>query len=230
MSDSYKIYASKDYVDSKGLPDGQAAHQQLVTDAEGVAKWEDKAFGEKTTKFFLVEESAVAYILQSGDLWIGSVSNLTPPITYNASVRYVITINGVDYDAIVFDSQHLDVIVALPDVPTASGGKGHRVRIAGNNGNIVVYDCMENTELELVVSVSSLMHEIKTIDPKYLPTTVPVIQSAQVGQTIIVKSVDENGKPTAWETIDPWVITSPNGTQFKLTIDDEGILSAAELV
>jgi WD40 repeat protein len=32
-----------------------------------------------------------------------------------------------------------------------------------------------------------------------LPTTVPVIQSASVGQTIIVKSVDQNDKPTEWE-------------------------------
>ena len=50
-----------------------------------------------------------------------------------------------------------------------------------------------------------------------------------VGQTIVVKSTDANGKPTAWETIDPWVITSPNGTQFKITIDNEGTLSATEL-
>ncbi len=35
--------------------------------------------------------------------------------------------------------------------------------------------------------------------PNYLPTTVPVIKSAQVGQTVVVKAVDENGKPTEWE-------------------------------
>lgn len=60
-------------------------------------------------------------------------------------------------------------------------------------------------------------------DVMLTPTT------ASVGQIIAVKSVDGNGKPTEWETIDPWTITSPNGTQFKLTIDDEGILSATEL-
>lgn len=35
-----------------------------------------------------------------------------------------------------------------------------------------------------------------------IPSNVPFIQSAQVGQTIAVKSVDENGKPTEWETVD----------------------------
>jgi hypothetical protein len=44
--------------------------------------------------------------------------------------------------------------------------------------------------------------EIKTLDETFIPTSVPVIQSAQVGQTIVVKSVDENGKPTEWEAVD----------------------------
>lgn len=35
-----------------------------------------------------------------------------------------------------------------------------------------------------------------------IPTTVPVIQSATVGQTVVVKAVDEDGKPTEWEAAD----------------------------
>ena len=35
-----------------------------------------------------------------------------------------------------------------------------------------------------------------------IPVTVPDIQAATVGQTIVVKSVDENGKPTEWEAVD----------------------------
>lgn len=45
----------------------------------------------------------------------------------------------------------------------------------------------------------------------FIPTTVPVIQSAQVGQTIIVKSVDENGKPTEWEAADISGVETVNG-------------------
>ena len=40
------------------------------------------------------------------------------------------------------------------------------------------------------------------IDEKYLPTTVPTVHSAYVGQTIAVKSVDGNGNPIEWEAID----------------------------
>ena len=39
-----------------------------------------------------------------------------------------------------------------------------------------------------------------TNDASYL--SVPVIQSAKTGQTIAIKYVDENGKPTEWETVD----------------------------
>ena len=40
------------------------------------------------------------------------------------------------------------------------------------------------------------------IADKFLPTTVPVIQTASVGQTVVVKAVDESGKPTEWEAVD----------------------------
>lgn len=72
----------------------------------------------------------------------------------------------------------------------------------------------------------------QTLSEVYLPTTIPVVQSAQVGQAVVVKAVDENGRPTEWETVDPWVITSStegSTKQFRLTIDDEGVLTATEI-
>lgn len=62
---------------------------------------------------------------------------------------------------------------------------------------------------------------------------IPIPSTAQVGQTIVIKSIDENGKPKEWESIDPWIITSStegSAKKFKLTIDDSGVLSAEELV
>lgn len=64
-------------------------------------------------------------------------------------------------------------------------------------------------------------------------TAIPLIEQAIAGQVPVVKSVDENGKPTEWETLDPWVISSStegSTKQFKLTIDDEGVLTATEIV
>jgi hypothetical protein len=63
--------------------------------------------------------------------------------------------------------------------------------------------------------------EIKQIEEKFIPDTVPTIQSATVGQTIRVSAVDENGVPTAWEAFDPFVLTDEStGTKYKLTVVD----------
>ena len=56
----------------------------------------------------------------------------------------------------------------------------------------------------------------------------PFIVSAEVGQIIKVKAINNEGIPIEWEAVDQWVISSPN-KQFKLTIDDEGVLTASEI-
>lgn len=55
---------------------------------------------------------------------------------------------------------------------------------------------------------------VKQLDPKFIPSSIPVIQSATVGQTIVVKSVDGTGKPTEWNAVD---IERPSMTQVTLT-------------
>ena len=62
---------------------------------------------------------------------------------------------------------------------------------------------------------------------------IPIPQTASVGQVLAVKAVDENGKPTEWEVVDPMVVSSstPGSTKkFKITVDDSGTISATEVV
>lgn len=66
-----------------------------------------------------------------------------------------------------------------------------------------------------------------------LSTKISAPYTAAVGQTIVVKAVNENGKPTEWECVDPWVITSStegSTKQFKITVDDTGALTLTEIV
>lgn len=42
----------------------------------------------------------------------------------------------------------------------------------------------------------------KQLKEEYIPESVPNIQTAAVGQTIVVSEVDKNGKPTKWEAVD----------------------------
>lgn len=50
------------------------------------------------------------------------------------------------------------------------------------------------------IRLYDLSVKIKQLDEEFIPSTVPVIGSASVGQTLVVKAVDGNGKPTEWET------------------------------
>lgn len=43
---------------------------------------------------------------------------------------------------------------------------------------------------------------VHKLEEKYIPDSIAKVGTAEVGQTIVVKSVDENGKPTEWECKD----------------------------
>ena len=63
--------------------------------------------------------------------------------------------------------------------------------VATNNPNIIAGKSVQVfTEMETVV--------VKPLDEKYIPDTIPKVQSAAVGQTVIVDAIDENGKPIKW--------------------------------
>lgn len=76
----------------------------------------------------------------------------------------------------------------------------------------------------------------------YKNPVIPKIFTAQVGQAIVVKSVDENGKPVEWEAVDMPDASAPktefilnsstegSAKKFKITIDDDGVLTATEVV
>jgi hypothetical protein len=83
------------------------------------------------------------------------------------------------------------------------------------------------------VNVSDIPTKVSELenDKEYITST--NISVATVGQTLVVKAVDSNSKPTEWEVVDPWIMTSStegSNKKFKLTIDDEGVLTAAEIV
>ncbi|MGM9642338.1 MAG: polysaccharide deacetylase family protein [Eubacteriales bacterium] len=58
------------------------------------------------------------------------------------------------------------------------------------------------------------------LDENYIPTTVPRVESASVGDILKVKSVDDNGKPTEWEAQDMDGITPHIGDNGNWYIGD----------
>lgn len=53
-----------------------------------------------------------------------------------------------------------------------------------------------------VYSIAGATPVYHPLETEYIPMTVPRAAAAAVGQTIVVKAVDDNGKPTEWEAAD----------------------------
>lgn len=111
-------------------------------------------------------------------------------------MELALTINGTKYDAILDDEYEPD---------------HYRHRISGVATVNVYYAegnwyCLINTVEPGYVSVAVVSRTFKTLDPMYLPPDIgegaDIDVVATPGQMIVVKSVDENGKPTEWEAID----------------------------
>lgn len=71
------------------------------------------------------------------------------------------------------------------------------VTIKGSSGSGVYIGAEEPTDSNVNVWIDT-DEEVSTEDSDFIP----VPTTAEVGQTIVVKAVDENGKPTEWETAD----------------------------
>jgi hypothetical protein len=75
---------------------------------------------------------------------------------------------------------------------------------------LIVFKTADESAAHTVKASSvNITRELKQLDEKFIPDTIartanviPVPATASVGQTIVVKSVDENGKPTEWEAVD----------------------------
>lgn len=133
-------------------------------------------------------------------------------------------ISGTPYLLIYADNHWLSINSVKPDgldllnfVVPDSGGTGltsltKGSYLVGNNRSSVLL----KTPAEVLADIGAT----------------PAPATAEVGQAIVVKAVDENGKPTEWETVDPMVVgssTTGSTKKFKITVDDSGTITATEV-
>lgn len=97
------------------------------------------------------------------------------------------------------------------------------IRNAVTNG-VETFDLYGEGEVLVAIPEEIISPKIARVSD--IPDAIINPSTATVGQTIVVKAVDENSKPTEWEAVDMNVLTSPNGTKYKITVADDGTLSA----
>lgn len=125
---------------------------------------------------------------------------------------YNVVWGGREFAGVTATENHLGqpMLTLVFDGPTTN-----YVYITSDSTN-EVYNIEGFEEGTFELTINRRTSFVKPLADKFLPTTVPVIQSAQVGQTIAVKAVDENGKPTEWEAVD----MSAGGKKYILSTTD----------
>lgn len=165
----------KGNVEVSGLPEGAAAHQMLVTDADGNEVWEDRTHYEVIELEVLLENHAVnCDSLHTNEYgtetygyygWVGTVSGSSEiallPDNYVVGQTYRVTLDGTEYDVVCSNAGWLGNPYLCADSGTDNGlpfGLRYSCLYVPTSG--------KGTH---TLSVASIVATLKQLDKKFVP-------------------------------------------------------------
>lgn len=213
MSDSYKIYASQEYVDGKvgqitGLPENAGSNQQLVTNKNGSVKWEnlthykrDKITLSLSPKFDALSNSA------SGRYVGGTSSNNPAQVEAAAEIRdemYKYLKGGPSKWILYFDGERVEVTVRRFPLYWTAGSTIDGTYIIPFTIHIstLQLEVYYNDDNEHTFGIELSEPELKQLDEDYIPDTIarktdlPEIPTTDQANVQLVTNM--NGEVT-WE-------------------------------
>lgn len=218
-----KRLASEDYVSA------QATEITVEKLSEHVTSWNDltdRPFGEVVSEVSIVSTSFEAsYNRKFGC----DIADINGSLNLEAGKTYTIIFNDFTYPDLVCYVESNDSCLALGDSESCYGGDGtfstysFSIHDKGDTWRFFTPHTGETTFDETACTVEITTNMLKTVplSEGFIPdtiarvsTSVPTPTTASVGQTIIVKAIDESGKPTEWECVN---IERPFMTQVTLT-------------
>lgn len=172
MSESYKIYASRDYVDERALPGGATGYQQLVTDGEGNKVWEDRLAWKASESKTLFDGTPVL-IRTSYGMGMYQIGDESPNnIELYPNKTYTIVFDGTTYANLQPQSSDRGISVMVEH--TDDSGDPTPVMIitdstrAENNPGTYLEAMIPGEENHTLILIEH-SEAYKTIDPEYLP-------------------------------------------------------------
>lgn len=227
-----------------GLPTGGGAYQQLVTDGDGNALWEDRLAYAYTGMVEILPETTLAVNTDSMDAYISE------PLTGNlvAGNEYTVTYNGTDYVCKAQEVQGDVVMNCLGNIGAMEGGEGTGepfvfVQIppemaAGEDiyAGMYALDGSSTVTIKIVGEGES----VHRLDRKYLPEYIygdEVKDVVFLSETTLEPVLSENGTSA-------FVLTNPydsplvmnatytvmwNGTEYKC-VPAEGIVNGVQKI
>lgn len=236
--------------------DEQIIPKTIARTSESVKSWNDLKdipFGKKKYEFILGAQYETA---TNGSLTFSKITNHTPKLEELYHGSFIISINaenagpGLDEGTVFVELPIIPELVYQHDgyftvgtfsedvttdyfgsfvVVTNDSVKIENIKLTHGTWFIISKGLEEGAKGSIYLT-KPLYFE--TIDEEYFPSTTPKIEKASVGQVVVIKSVDKNGKPTAWEAIDPWIVqssTAGSNKKFRLSVDDSGAITATEI-
>lgn len=160
-------------VQVSGLPDGASANQQLVTDREGVVKWEEKPFYhfQDTEVITWDGDTTGREEVSLGDLSFYKISDTIYPPDSIIGSTFTIMRNGVPEDIVITDEMFTDMSSNFPGTWSVSFerhpvlGSGPALDFVGSSGGLYYL----KTNSYYVSSFSLISTVLKEIDPVYIP-------------------------------------------------------------
>ena len=160
-------------VQVSGLPDGASANQQLVTDSEGVVKWEEKPFYtfQDTEVITWDGDTAGRNELPLDDTKkLYHVSNTIYPPVGIIGNTFTVMRNGVPEDIVITDEMFMDMSGHVPGMWQVAYDGAFSVACAPidfSGSPAGLYFLKTDSYYVLSLSINSTV--LKEIDPIYLP-------------------------------------------------------------
>ena len=188
------------------LPESTDPHMQLVTDVDGNKVWEEKLCYRSGVLSLKLNSANASYRGESSSYGTyfesESISNDPEQIAAFQAIGNSIYTNLAAqttwtfyWDGVCYQTarRRIPVVLNITEL-----GIVLSIFQQGSRGAIEIY---YNEEGEHTLEFETLDAATKQLPYEFIPANVPVISEASVGQMIVVKAIDENGQPTAWETI-----------------------------
>lgn len=170
---SIKFPGLADTYTVNSMPDGASANQQLVTDKDGVVKWEEKPFYQfqDTETIAWDGDTTGREEVSLGGFSFWKISDTIYPPDGIIGSTFTIMNNGAPEDIVITDEMFSDVSSHFPGVWTVmydgrpAFGSGPAINQFGSSGGLYYV----KTDTYYVSSSSLIKTTIKEIDPVYIP-------------------------------------------------------------
>lgn len=158
MALSNRKLTAKDFQTASGAP----PNSQLVTDADGVAKWEDRlAYTEKNTSM-LVPETTINIESANAPCY-----DLFALEGFAAGETYIVTWDGVSYECVSYIAQPPDTpSIGNGAIATTNGGNGEPFFCTVYEGKVMLFASESGEHTISIYGATVVVHKIAD---EYLP-------------------------------------------------------------